>query len=114
MIGEKTFRAWPHSQVVDLFYGGVLKRVDRMEALARAVVAWSYAHEEQGIAMKDMNAVVVLGEYIERECLAVRALEGRVCGGPAMPDSGDAAPFLASLHPEAVGKPDTTGPAVTD
>jgi hypothetical protein len=73
---------WPHSEVFDLFYSEITEPMDRISALARALIAWSFAHEGSEIKIEDMNAVVVLAEYIENECKAVRALEHRVVAGP--------------------------------
>ena len=73
---------WPHDQVYDLFYQDITGPIDRISGLARAVIAWTYGHEDNDhISAHDMHALVVLADYIVAECGKVRGLEQRVVDG---------------------------------
>jgi hypothetical protein len=74
---------WPHDQVYDLFYKDITGPIDRISGLARAVIAWTYGHEDTGhIRAEDIHALVVLADYITAECRNVRGLEQRIVDGP--------------------------------
>jgi hypothetical protein len=84
MAKERT--PWPHDQVFELYYTDIICPIDRISGLARAVISWTYGHEDNGnISAQDMHSLVVLADYIVAECGKVRSLEQRVMDGPHVP-----------------------------